>query len=535
MSFDNYSIESIPKIKTYFFISKILSIYLTIYKVYFIRPVDNLFLILKHTVKLNIDITSEIERFQNHLNLADNNQMIFSGIFGIGKTYFLKDFFKQKSENYELFLLSPVNYSISNNDDIIDYIKYDIAFELLGKNLEYEKSDFSELLTAQFYLKDNFLDTMSLLAKSGGDIGKAFSDIYENLKILVNNIKKHNSEVQIDEKKKLIDFLEELTARNNSIYEENRITELISGLIKKLKENSKEVVLVIDDLDRLDPEHIFRILNVFACHFDIENFKGNKFGFHKIILVCDIENIRNLFHSKYGSNVDFSGYIDKFYSREIHYFDNKEIVSNSVDKILSSIKIQDAYDKIINFRDTRNIITVNVKEILEDLINNDLLNLRTLLKLFDKEYILKPFEFKISAGSRRVSSLHFHKILVFDLLISFYGSTTSLRTALQKLTERNPSKLFDETELGRYGNLVHLIDYKNHRTSEGPFKYNNTDLNISINYSVKRFSDGSSQTFATIDNVSYLDTSGSKRLEFPFAPLLKIAFEEYISLVRIKN
>jgi hypothetical protein len=82
--------------------------------------------------------------------------MIFSGIFGIGKTYFLKEFFKENSDNYELFLLSPINYSISNNDDIIDYIKYDIAFELLGKNVDYEKTDFSKLLTSQFYLKDNF-------------------------------------------------------------------------------------------------------------------------------------------------------------------------------------------------------------------------------------------------------------------------------------------------------------------------------------------------------------------------------------------
>jgi hypothetical protein len=508
---------------------------LTIDKVYFIRPVDNLFLILKYPVKLKIDITSEIERFQNHLNLADNNQMIFSGIFGIGKTYFLKEFFKQKLENYELFLLSPVNYSISNNDDIIDYIKYDIAFELLGKDLEYETTDFSKLLTVQFYLKDNFLDTMSLLAKSGGDIGKAFSDIYENLKTLVNNIKKHNSEVQIDEKKELIDFLEELTARNNSIYEENRITDLISGLVKKLKKNKEEVVLVIDDLDRLDPEHIFRILNVFACHFDIENFKGNKFGFHKIILVCDIENIRNLFHSKYGSNVDFSGYIDKFYSREIHYFDNKEIVSTSLDKILSSIKIQGDYKHLINLEDRGNTTTANVKEILEDLINNDLLNLRTLLKLSDKEYILKSFAFKIIENFRRASSLQFQKILVFDLLISFYGSTTSLRTALEKLTERNPSKLFDDTELWRYGNLIALIDYKNHQTLEGAFEYNNTDLNIFINYSVKRHSNGSSQIGANIDKVTYLDTPEIKRLEFPFAPLLKIAFEEYVSLARIKN
>ncbi|MCT4698224.1 KAP family NTPase [Tenacibaculum haliotis] len=484
---------------------------------------------------MKIDITSEIERFENHLNQDDNNQMIFSGIFGIGKTYFLKEFFEQNSDKYELFLLSPVNYSISNNDDIIDYIKYDIAFELLGKNVDYEKTDFSKLLTAQFYLKDNFLDTMSLLAKSGGKIGKAFSDVYENLKKLVNNIKEHNSESQIDEKKELIDFLKELTARDNSIYEENRITELISGLIEKLKENDKEIVLVIDDLDRLDPEHIFRILNVFACHFDIGNFTENKFGFHKIILVCDIENIRNLFHSKYGTNVDFSGYIDKFYSREIHYFDNKEIVSKSVDKILSSIKIQGAYDHIINLKNRNRTTTVNFQEILEDLINNDLLNLRTLLKLFDKEYHLKFFDFVIDENYGRSSSWHFQKILVFDFLISFYGSITSLRLALDKLVERNPTKVVNDRQLRRYGNLIALIDYKNHKTAEGDFEYVNADLNISIKYSAIRYGDWGDETSANIKEVTYLDKSETKRLDFPFASLLKIAFEEYLNLTRVKN
>ncbi|HVA99143.1 MAG TPA: hypothetical protein VNG53_09630 [Bacteroidia bacterium] len=64
---------------------------------------------------MKIEITSEINRFQSHLDLADNNKIIFPGIFGIGKTYFLKEFFNSKPDKYELFLLSPVNYSISQN------------------------------------------------------------------------------------------------------------------------------------------------------------------------------------------------------------------------------------------------------------------------------------------------------------------------------------------------------------------------------------------------------------------------------------
>ena len=148
---------------------------------------------------MKIDITSEIERFKEHLTQTDNNKIIFSGIFGIGKTYFLKEFFLNNSEKYELFLLSPVNYSISNNDDIINYINYDIAFNLISKSVYYEKNDLPKLLTAQFYLKDNLLDTMSLLAKNCGSIGKTLSDLYENGKELIENINQHNAKSQIDE------------------------------------------------------------------------------------------------------------------------------------------------------------------------------------------------------------------------------------------------------------------------------------------------------------------------------------------------
>ena len=73
----------------------------------------------------------------------------------------------------------------------------------------------------------------------------------------------------------------------------------------------KRKVLIIDDLDRMDPDHIFRIMNVFAAQFDHERFGYNKFAFDKVIIVCDLDNLRNLFAHKYGSNVDFSGYIDK--------------------------------------------------------------------------------------------------------------------------------------------------------------------------------------------------------------------------------
>ena len=63
----------------------------------------------------------------------------------------------------------------------------------------------------------------------------------------------------------------------------------------------KKVVLIVEDLDRIDPAHLFRILNIFSAHIDYcyknavipdRSIVGNKFGFDNIVLVCDFSNIK---------------------------------------------------------------------------------------------------------------------------------------------------------------------------------------------------------------------------------------------------
>jgi len=62
-------------------------------------------------MKFKIEIPSQL--FSAHLKPKDNLRIIFSGAFGTGKTYFLEEFFKSKS-NYETIHLFPVNYSVAS-------------------------------------------------------------------------------------------------------------------------------------------------------------------------------------------------------------------------------------------------------------------------------------------------------------------------------------------------------------------------------------------------------------------------------------
>tara|TARA_R110001583_G_C5667331_1_gene410341 strand:- start:5508 stop:6941 length:1434 start_codon:yes stop_codon:yes gene_type:complete len=476
---------------------------------------------------MEINTSLEENRFNDHLKLIDNNQIIFSGIFGIGKTYFLKKFFINNSK-YETFRLSPVNYSISNTDDIIEYIKYDIIFELLSKPIDYEVEKFPKELTSQFYIKENFIEITSLIAKHFGKIGKKISDIVIDLNKLKKDIEKHNENYSIDEKDEIISFLKNITNTTGSIFEENRITLLISNLVESLKSESKETILIIDDLDRLDPEHIFRILNVFACHFDFEN-TSNKFGFDKIILVCDINNIRKIFSSKYGQETDFSGYIDKFFSNEIFFFNNAKEIENQIPQILSSINcVPECVDNfnLSDYRRNKLLVTI-----INDLITSNSLNLRTLLRLSKKQYHIKNYRFIIAESFTNIANnQNLEVILIFDFLSSIFGSKDSLNQAILNLSMTNKSKYAEKGDYYIYAPLMELIDYKNHKLKKGQFTYENSELDLIIHYTIDR------QGYRIYSDISSITNRKNQEIKdyLPYSDLLKIAFNQYLNL-EIKN
>ena len=90
-------------------------------------------------------IKEEALEFESHLADLENNKILFSGKFGKGKSTFLTHFFDNQEEylstnkkKYEVVHISPVSYTIASNEDIIKYIKYDIIYELIKKNIEVE-------------------------------------------------------------------------------------------------------------------------------------------------------------------------------------------------------------------------------------------------------------------------------------------------------------------------------------------------------------------------------------------------------------
>lgn len=270
-----------------------------------------------------IPIDSEISKFSQYLN--NNVRGILSARFGDGKSFFLNEIKERLSQSYIFITIYPINYQVAENKDIFEYIKRDILLQILTLseiNLSDEKYSLPFRLWG--YMCRNtgsIMADMISLTLSMVQIPDRVIDIFRNN---ISKFKEYSDRVNTSESDTIETYLDEFTCQKGSIYEFDPISQIIFHLITDLKaKTGKQTVLVIEDMDRIDPAHIFRILNVFSAHWDIQDYVTqklsdgnplNKYNFDKILLVCHYQNIKNIFHHFYGEKTDFTGYIHKFSS-----------------------------------------------------------------------------------------------------------------------------------------------------------------------------------------------------------------------------
>ena len=401
---------------------------------------------------------SEIERdFLDHVGLKENNRIFFTAPFGSGKSTFLQEIF-YNNENYFTIKLFPVNYSVSANEDVFELIKFDLLIELLGnfkEEINLEKEDFSTLLLSQMFVLKELKLTPIIFAilKQCGKIGKSAVDVIKEVKKQYADFK---SEMQDTEEIDIFSFLNLIQNQKGNEHEMDSVSTLIKNLVYRIKKNNKkQSVLIIDDLDRLDPDHTFRLFNIFSAHFkEIDN--TNKFAFDKVIFVCDLENIKKIFQHKYGSDIDFAGYSDKFFSLVPYEFDNRRYIKEKAEDIYTAIE----FGPYITWVKNEGKFFRIVLAMMNSLIQARLLNLRMLLQyphLKLNEHYFGNKEIK------NESILENPLVIAFYLLKNFYGSFTELKLKFKFLSEYlNESEFSSSTSLTRNDsktNIKNLITF----------------------------------------------------------------------------
>ena len=334
-----------------------------------------------------IPIDLHLNDFKQYLDA--NSRCILSAKFGNGKSYFISKFIEQYSDEYLFIPIYPVNYQVMDNKDIFELIKRDILIRLLSNDLvEVNNLNFNTaFLCYHFFVNnatDTILDILELIPSVNllgidiniGNVFKKTNDIKRKYEAWKKNIIENT-------KDKSNSYIEHFKGIKGSIYEFDAISQLICDIIKEYKNNNpdKKVVLIIEDLDRIDPAHIFRILNVFSAHFDRYNISTsldissvdycNKFCLDKIVSVCDLDNIKNIYAHVYGEKTDFWGYISKFSnSREFRYslqqYLKDYIVNHLLNRDLSSYtNICDILSQsIVDSMDGKNSIETNIRIII---------------------------------------------------------------------------------------------------------------------------------------------------------------------------
>ncbi len=445
------------------------------------------------------DINSELEfkipieelfpKFYEHISIENNKRIFFSGKFGIGKTYFLREFFdsfEEAKNEYEVFYLYPINYQLSKNEDIFELIKYDLLIQLINKKEDiFTENDFNNITDymSVLYLwgKENKLDIAKTFLSMIPKLGKSFKEVVE----ITERFVKYKNEIKGGEKEIVENYLERIKEIKTN--EPDYMSDLIREKINKIK-GEKETVLVIDDLERIDPENIFRILNIFSAHFELYgNDLENRFGFDKIILVGDYRNIEKIFHYRYGVDVDFSGYFDKFYSLEIFEFKNEEIIEKFVGEIVSRFKGVKEKDKIkISMGESgilRNFLEIILKDSLK-INNKEKLNLRQLLKGVNIPFHIFKENFEIK--NKKKEFIKYINLGIKILVIVFGGLKSYFLKVLEEIKNNPNIKSFENNSL--YLEFAkHIIKSIYNKTPEEELK---SDMSLGRNGYKISFKDG---------------------------------------------
>lgn len=338
-----------------------------------------------------INITHELKRFHQHL--AQNPQTILSAKFGDGKTYFLNEYIHQHEADTFFVVLHPVNYVVSPNEDIFEYIKRDILCSLVHRE-EFQEIEWDQAVR-EILNYDTMLETVDTIA----------SNIpFGNLPMIPFHLFK-----KVDDKYAIDKYFDRFKNTTGGLFEFDQFSFAIQRTIDEIKKKGLRTILIIEDLDRIDPGHLFRILNVFGAHVDDKECKStNKFCFDNIIAVLDYDTTEHIFHHFYGAQANYKGYMSKFMSSYPFRYSITEVAQEQLREYLKNechVELLDDFPKDINGKSLLNTFkNLSVREVvqildgLNDQIDPTDVELPNRYKTLSNDYITRFFSVLVRIG-----------------------------------------------------------------------------------------------------------------------------------------
>lgn len=240
-------------------------------------------------------------------NINDNEVICIDGDWGVGKTFLVKQLiylimhYKENS-NQEQFKLVE-----SEKDSLIDVCQKNLVFYYNA----WQNDDHSDVLESIIY---NILNDYP---KYRNEITNKF-DKEETFKELLNIITKVVSSkfLNIDFSAEKIEKIKTFNDLANEIntYEERK--KLFEQLINKILVD-KRMILVIDELDRCNPNFAIKVLEIIKHFYSLDNVT--------VIIVSNNKELQNTIKKQYGQNFNAYTYLNRFFDYTMTIDNNRSI------------------------------------------------------------------------------------------------------------------------------------------------------------------------------------------------------------------
>lgn len=240
-------------------------------------------------------------------NIDDNEVICIDGDWGVGKTFLVKQL---------IYLIN--HYNEDNNQEQFKLVEpeKDILINICNNNLVFyynawENDDHSDVLESIIY------NILNEYPKYKNEISSKF-DKTEAIKEVLNILTKIVSSklLNIDfsaEKIEKIKTFKDLSDEINT-YEERK--SLFEELVNKILVD-KRMILVIDELDRCNPNFATKILEVIKHFYNLSNIT--------VIIVSNNKELQNTIKQQYGQNFNSYTYLNRFFDYTMTIDNNRSI------------------------------------------------------------------------------------------------------------------------------------------------------------------------------------------------------------------
>lgn len=359
-------------------------------------------------------------------NINDNEVICIDGEWGVGKTFFIKQF-EYLVNNYKKMDKVPNFDDIK--EDLISIIDNNLIFYYNAWENDDHESPFNSIIYNILDEYPKFKD--KVIEQVNKEV--FVKDILKNLiKIMSNKL------LNIDLNADIINQIKTFEDLSKEINTKEEKKKLFKELINKIL-NNKRMILIVDELDRCNPLYATRMLETIKHFYNLENVT--------VIIVANNNELKSIINKQYGIDFNSYGYLNKFYDYVI---------------TIDSARSLDYCKKFLDFSNH----TFLPHDVFYAMLNKYRFTLRECNRyrtLYDtaKDYIEAKEIYYMSFNKKEIDIIY---SIILPIILAFkikdysaYNECLNKETSSLKVALKDLKIYLDSTEKG--GWLYEFIDY----------------------------------------------------------------------------